>query len=166
MSKGAETEPIPRKMALVIGNGKYSGDSNILKHSENNANDVAAVLEEIGFNVRIHLNVEDIMDLITKFIDDLHEDDIVLFYYSGHIFQFKRENFMVTTKDDKIKLDRHVPDYSASVYNALERFTQKLRSKSIIAIFDGYGLYNIEEEPNSKSNSTLHEIFQTCLNFT
>ena len=46
----------PQKFALVIGNANYSGTLTKLANPVNDANDMAAVLEHLGFSVDKVLN--------------------------------------------------------------------------------------------------------------
>ena len=46
----------PKKFALVIGNGAYSGGLSKLANPVNDANDIAAALEYLGFTVEKVLN--------------------------------------------------------------------------------------------------------------
>ena len=46
-------DDVPPKYALVIGNGAYSGALSRLANQINDANDIAAVLQYLGFTVDI-----------------------------------------------------------------------------------------------------------------
>ena len=44
-------DQVPKKYALVIGNGAYTGTLSRLANPVNDANDISAVLEHLGFTV-------------------------------------------------------------------------------------------------------------------
>ena len=74
-----------RKLALVIGIDDYKYQKK-LKNPVNDANDMASVLKVIGFTVTKKTNItHDEMEVtLLNFNQSILEDDIVLFYFSGH----------------------------------------------------------------------------------
>ncbi len=90
--KGTPTQPIVNKFgnpespqkALVIGNANYQYRQ--LVNPTNDANDVAGVLEEMGFYVLVatNINLKDMKKLIASFNKTLTGSDVALFYFSGH----------------------------------------------------------------------------------
>jgi uncharacterized caspase-like protein len=94
------------RYALVIGNAKYEGDSNMiseLPNPINDASDMKKALEKIGFTVIYRENVanrEDMEAAVDQFVEQLQlqEESVGLFYYSGHGIQVDRKNYLIPTK--------------------------------------------------------------------
>ncbi|MFN8348776.1 MAG: SUMF1/EgtB/PvdO family nonheme iron enzyme [Spirosomataceae bacterium] len=86
-----------RRLALVVGNKDYSRADARLQNPLNDANDVAAALEALGFDVIKHTNLT--LAQFKKAADDfgarLANYNVALFYYSGHGLQFNGENYLV-----------------------------------------------------------------------
>ena len=85
-----------RRLALVIGNKDYQNVSR-LNNPLNDADDMAAALRELGFEVilRKNLTQSDFLRNIDDFGDRLRQYDVGLFYYSGHGVQHNGENYLV-----------------------------------------------------------------------
>jgi uncharacterized caspase-like protein len=84
-----------KRVALVICNGAYKIEP--LTNPANDAHDMATVLRELGFEVTFMANVNKATTekAIQKFQHKLREDDVGLFYYSGHGIQYKGENYII-----------------------------------------------------------------------
>jgi len=101
-----------KRVALVIGNGKYS--SAPLANPVNDATDVAALLKKLGFEVILKRDAgKKAMDQAVKeFYRKLQEGKGVgLFYYAGHGIQVRGQNYLVPV-DAEIESEGDV-DYSA-----------------------------------------------------
>jgi hypothetical protein len=74
-----------KRLALVIGNKDYRGGA-ALPNTVNDAKDMAAALEEVGFRVILRENFarRDMEDVIIDFGEQLRGEDIGLFYFAGH----------------------------------------------------------------------------------
>ena len=73
----AQTRQVaPEKFALVIGNGAYV-DLTRLANPVNDANDIAAALRQLGFNVEIVLDgtMNQMEDAVLRLRDKLSESD-------------------------------------------------------------------------------------------
>ena len=90
--------PTEKRLALVIGNANYTGMSR-LANSANDADDVAATLSKLGFDVLVKTNLDrdGINQLIDEFGEKLKEGnyDVGLFFYAGHGVQVKGQNYLV-----------------------------------------------------------------------
>ena len=88
----------PEKFALVIGNGNYT-DLTPLSNPVNDANDIAAVLEYLGFNVDKVINgtLEQMEDAVMRLRENLSSVDngYGFFFYAGHGVQSGGENFLI-----------------------------------------------------------------------
>ena len=99
-------EDAPPKFALVIGNGNYSGLSR-LANPVNDANDVSAALETLGFTVDTLINAsQDQMDnavIRLKNRLSVAQNSYGFFFYAGHGVQSGGENYL-------IPVDANIPD--------------------------------------------------------
>ncbi|HVT53721.1 MAG TPA: caspase family protein, partial [Dongiaceae bacterium] len=93
----AAAEP---RVALVIGNSKYTGDLPKLANPDNDAALMAATLKKLGFVV---VQVQDadlnqmkraIQDFGTK-LADAGKDAVGLFFYAGHGLQISGSNYLI-----------------------------------------------------------------------
>jgi uncharacterized caspase-like protein len=86
-----------RRIALVIGNGAYAPPIGALGNPANDARGLAAVLDELGFEVTLALDVG--RDRMRRAVIDfglaLRAGGIGLFYYSGHAIQLHGVNYMI-----------------------------------------------------------------------
>ena len=114
--------PVDRRVALVIGNSSYR-DLEPLRNPRRDADDMAAALGEIGFEVLKGFDLDrNAMDELTsEFARKAATADLALAYYSGHGLQFEGENFLVPVDgrlEDRrdlrrlVKLDQLIEDTS------------------------------------------------------
>ncbi len=81
---------------MVIGNSAYPADR-ALQNPVNDANDMAAALEELGFEVIkvLNGNLRQMKDGLNRFDDQLRKGVVGVLYYSGHGHQYKGENYVI-----------------------------------------------------------------------
>ncbi|TJW82765.1 MAG: CHAT domain-containing protein [Mesorhizobium sp.] len=84
------------RYALVIGNSAYRY-APPLPNGVNDANAIAQVLRETGFEVTLGLDADasTLRQLIGKFRRNLQPGDVSLFYYAGHGLQANGENYLL-----------------------------------------------------------------------
>ena len=86
------------RFALVIGNGAYTSVSK-LKNPVNDATDIAAALEQLGFKVTLLTNASrrEMNQGLNDFHDKLAQDsaNAGFFWYAGHGVQSKGENYLI-----------------------------------------------------------------------
>ncbi len=84
-----------RRVALVIGNGQY--DTGRLKNPVNDATDMAAALQRLGFTVVLKKNArqQDMEEAIEDFGNRLKRGGVGLFYYAGHGVQVAGVNYLI-----------------------------------------------------------------------
>ena len=84
-----------RRIALVIGNGKYI--SSPLENPTNDAIDMAAALEKLGFSVSLEINANQrtMESAIRTFGKKLRFGGVGLFYFAGHGIQFQGRNYLI-----------------------------------------------------------------------
>jgi uncharacterized caspase-like protein len=86
-----------RRVALVMGNSDYTVARISLPNPKNDAQDIAAVLKELDFEVitAVNANKRD-MDLkLAEFARKSTDADAALFYYAGHAMQLQGRNFLM-----------------------------------------------------------------------
>src|ERR1700761_8369267 len=73
-----------RRVALVVGNANYPNPSLVLSNPKNDAQDVAAALRSLGFEVlqAIDANKRDMDTSMAKFARLATDSDAALFYYA------------------------------------------------------------------------------------
>ena len=118
MSVAAKAE---RRVALVIGNGKYENVPH-LPNPAHDAEDVAAALKSLGFEtiVAVDLDQAGMQDAAIRFAREARSADVALFYYSGHAMQFAGVNYLMpidAALDDEADLRRfsRVDDFIADL---------------------------------------------------
>jgi len=87
------------KRALVIGNATYEA-FDALANPTNDASDMCAALQRVGFQTTCHANLRDrgeFLSRVQEFAAQLKPDSQVLFFYAGHAVQIRGENYLVPT---------------------------------------------------------------------
>ena len=84
-----------RRIALVIGNSDYKVGP--LRNPVNDAQDISGVLRTLGFTVQTRINVNhlEMEEAVNKFVQEIQNGDVALFYFSGHGIQAKGENYLI-----------------------------------------------------------------------
>jgi hypothetical protein len=85
-----------RQVALVIGNSGYQNTS-ILLNPRNDAQDLAAALRRLRFDVTIGLDLDKrgMERSIREFTGQLGDADVALFFYAGHAVQVGDQNHLM-----------------------------------------------------------------------
>ena len=83
------------RLALVIGNGAYQTAA--LKNPINDAEDMAAALTKLGFNVILKKDADQrtMEDTIRSFGRQLQHGGVGLFYFAGHGVQVQGRNYLI-----------------------------------------------------------------------
>lgn len=114
--------------ALVIGNGNYE-DGDVLRNPVNDAQDVAAALEQCGFSVieKADARHEAMDRALSRFQRALKGADVGLFFFAGHGVQVEGENYLaavdtdprdkVSLKHSSLSLNRVIEVMEASACN-------------------------------------------------
>ena len=84
-----------RRTALVIGNAAY--ETGPLRNPANDATDMAALLQRLGFEVSLlkDAKLRAMEDAIEAFSQKLRRGGVGLFYFAGHGVQMAGENYIV-----------------------------------------------------------------------
>jgi len=85
-----------QRIALIIGNGAYANKEDVLPNPPNDADDMAKVLKQVGFEVMLSKNIslEAMENAIKAFGDKLNKGGTGLFYFAGHGVQYQGDNYL------------------------------------------------------------------------
>ncbi|MFN3743638.1 MAG: caspase family protein [Hyphomicrobiaceae bacterium] len=83
------------RRAFVVGNSAYQYTS-VLPNPGSDAQDVAARLRELGWDVSLHLDLSraEMLRTFADFARRLQPDDLSLVYFAGHALQLGGENYL------------------------------------------------------------------------
>jgi hypothetical protein len=104
------------RLALVIGNKDYP--KRPLINPVNDARDIKAALEKVGFRViyRENADLAGMDNAVREFVHHLGKDTVGLFYYSGHGAQADGSNFLIPVGADiESKSELKARAYDASI---------------------------------------------------
>lgn len=123
-----------RRVALVIGNGAYKESP--LKNPANDAEDIAAVLKTLGFEVisRRNANQRDMKAAVREFGQKLRGAETGLFYYAGHGVQVRGVNYLMPIAVD-IESEADAEDQAVSLDYVL-RTMEESGAKFNVSILD------------------------------
>ncbi|MEO5352438.1 MAG: caspase family protein [Magnetococcus sp. XQGC-1] len=96
--EGTGRSTAEKRVALLIGNGAYAGDNlGVLNNPTNDAEDLAKILKEFGFEVLIHKNLKKpaMNEAIADFGRRAGHAHAALFYFAGHGLQIKGQNYLM-----------------------------------------------------------------------
>lgn len=115
---GSRQADEPRRIALVIGNSNYESAPD-LEQPVRDAEDVAAALDELGFDLiggRAHADVtlNDMLDLISAFTDEIGPDDEAVFYFSGHGIGGLQTSYLLPSDDGELDDRSNLPRFAIS----------------------------------------------------
>lgn len=109
-----------RRVALVIGNGKYE-NAGVLANPVNDANAIGALLKKAGFDLvdlRLNLGVVEFKRAVREFVDRAANADVAVVYYSGHGLEFGGVNYLIPV-DAKLTSVLDVDDEAVSLDRVL-----------------------------------------------
>jgi opacity protein-like surface antigen len=123
-----------KRVALVIGNATYANIPS-LKNPANDAADMRASLERLGFTVigKSDADRRTMRDLIDEFFDKARGADTALFYYSGHGIQYEGENYLVPINAE-VKIGADVPEECVPIARVTGRMDESGAATNIIVL--------------------------------
>jgi uncharacterized caspase-like protein len=135
-----EAEPVsviqPQKYALVIGNANYAGLSP-LANPVNDANDISAVLEHLGFSVDKILNgsLEQMEDAVYRLSGRLGSADngYGFFFYAGHGVQSGGGNYLIPVNAN-IQSESQLRNRAMSVQFVLDELNESRNSLNVVVL--------------------------------
>lgn len=135
LTRPAADQSSQKRLALVIGNGAYVNASP-LENPVNDANDVAAALESVGFEVMkgTDQGLVGMRRLIREFGDKLdRQKGVGLFYYAGHGVEVRGKNFLIPVDAD-IKREVETEDYAIDVDSILRQMDAAANGFNIVVL--------------------------------
>jgi uncharacterized caspase-like protein len=98
-----------RRVALVVGNAQYATPGLFLANPKNDADDVAAILRTLGFDVilKTDSNKRDLELAMAQFARLSTNADVALFFYAGHALQYQGRNYLMpvdSALEDEVSL--------------------------------------------------------------
>lgn len=116
------------RVALVIGNGAY--DNVVpLKNSLNDAADMCASLQGLGFKTLCHTNLRDKAEFearVKEYLSQLDDSSAGVFYYAGHGVQAGGNNYLIPTQ---VQAKSAVDDPTRVLYGVDELFERLGRKR-------------------------------------
>ncbi|MBO7134239.1 MAG: caspase family protein [Bacteroidales bacterium] len=96
-----------KRIAMIVGNSNYSDGAMNLSNPKNDAEDVAAKLKSLGFDVilKIDATLQEMDRELTNFGLKAKGYDVALFYYAGHGIQSKGVNYLLPTDIENLAED-------------------------------------------------------------
>ena len=121
-----------RRLALIIGNRSYQHITK-LTNPVNDAIDLGKTLENLKFDVVIEtdLNWQQMSEVIGAFGDKLDQEDVGLFYFSGHGVQVNGRNYLLPI-DVKLKKAASMRYMAIDINRVLTEMTNAENKLNII----------------------------------
>lgn len=123
----------PAKLALVIGNAAYE---NVipLKNPTNDADDMCAALQKLGFKTLCHTNVRDRAEFDTRvreYVAQLDASSVGVFHYSGHGVQAGLTNYLIPTQ---IRIKAATDNPTRALYSVDELFDRLGKKRPVFQL--------------------------------
>ena len=124
-----------RRIALVIGNATYQHGGG-LKNPVNDANLMAATLQQLGFDVikKTDADLQSMQTAFKEFVNRLDDNDVALFFYAGHGMQIDGQNYLLPV-DARIE-DKLSVEFEAFKVSSVNRYFAYNSDKLNIMILD------------------------------
>jgi hypothetical protein len=128
------THAEPKRVALVIGNAAYKHAAE-LRNPRNDAQDVAAALEKLGFEVITEFDLDQtgIRRAIGRFAVAIENATIAVFYYAGHGMSLNGTNYLLPT-DSKLE-NQYSPELEMVPFTMVQRVMEN-KPRTSILFFD------------------------------
>lgn len=125
------------RWALVIGNSNYT-NIDPLPSAIEEAHKVAAALGGLGFEVTEDKDVtfDKFKQLLDTFVAKIQPDDLVIFYFSGHGFNYGNENYLVPVGFPAHVTDIEVPVTFIPVTSLVQRIIGEKRPGYLLLLLD------------------------------
>jgi len=123
-----------KRIALIIGNANYEYDK--LQNTLNDADDMADMLKKFGFEVILKKDCtkRQIQEAVEEFAEKLNEENVGLFYYSGHGAQIQGENYLIPITHN-MKRESDI-EYEAVSANRILKMMEQSETLANIIILD------------------------------
>ena len=131
-----KNEPAPQKYALVIGNGNYTGLSRLV-NPVNDANDMAAALQDLGFTVDkiVNGNLDQMENAIARLKNRLStsKNSYGFFFYAGHGVQAGGENYLIPV-DSNIPNENYLRSRAVGVQIMLDELNDARNDLNVVVL--------------------------------
>ena len=126
------------RIALVVGNGAYTGDLAALRNPVNDARLMARTLRGVGFAVTLVENADEqaLEDAVVAFGGDLRrsgDGGAALFYYAGHGVQSDGANYLIPV-DAQVELEQHLKTRTVPATLVLEEMEDAPTALNIVVL--------------------------------
>ncbi len=123
-----------KRVAFVVGNSAYQGRLGELRNPVNDATDIAARLEQLGFEVILatDLSLRAFRASLLSFATAIEGAETSLFFYAGHGVQVNDENHLIPV-DARIDRDRNLSDETITV-NRIVGLMNQFTETSIVLL--------------------------------
>lgn len=120
-----------KRVALVVGNSAYKHAAE-LRNPRNDAEDVAAALEKLGFIVITEFDLDQtgLRRVISRFAVAIEDATVAVFYYAGHGMQLHGTNYLVPT-DSKLE-SQYSPELELMTVATVQRVMESKPRTNII----------------------------------
>lgn len=117
-----------RRIALVIGNSTYQHTA-ALENPRNDAGDMAAALERLGFEVIVGIDLDkrSMERTIRQFGVKLADADLALFFYAGHGLQVSGQNYLMPA-DARLSSEGDVDFESIPLHLVLKQMEREAKT--------------------------------------
>ena len=107
VNKGT-SDRVTKRYAVVIGNAKYTNGLGPLPKAAVDASEVSKALSSVGFKVYCLLNLDrgNLANFVSFVVDEIPERSEILFYYAGHGFSRRGQNYLLPLTNFKIRRDK------------------------------------------------------------
>lgn len=123
-----------KTLALVIGNANYVDQRNKLDNAVNDSTSISNAFRRLGVNV-IECNdctIEEFEQAVNQFKENAPEYTVGIFYYAGHGFQIKGNNYL-SSVEAKFENESYAKRFSVELNEIIDAMEDaKLRVKIII----------------------------------
>ena len=123
-----------KRIAILIGNDNYDNPDQRLKCAVNDATALEQKLKEVQFDTSLFTDIGryDLASEITDFSRKLDSYDVGLFFFAGHGFQVKGENY-IACKDTQFEDDISISHTAYKLQEIIEDFdNSSLKIKILI----------------------------------
>ncbi|NBD15045.1 MAG: DUF2808 domain-containing protein [Cyanobacteria bacterium] len=124
-----------RRVALVMGNADYTVGSP-LKNPVNDATDIAAMFQELGFDEVITVTNAELREMesaLKNFANELRAGSVGVFYYAGHGMQSQGENYLIPV-DAEIQSESDIRYESLALGQVLGRMEDAGNQMNIVIL--------------------------------
>ena len=124
---------VGKRTALVIGNARY--EIGALRNPTNDAQDMAATLQKLGFEVTLTIDAtqERMEHNISEFGRQLYQGGVGLFYYAGHGVQVDGENYLIPV-DANIQSESDVRYKAVNIGQVLGKMGEARNGLNIVIL--------------------------------